>query len=308
MWKALSNPRKLREIMSWFLTVLVLLVVLGTALFYITGDWSYIQEIEYWTRLGITTGGAFVLRAIWMKKGRRAQQSQEDIVKLERSKEKRLKDVSRKSLIPHLNEWCHRKTMENKAVAYRNKCDRKIIRLGRKSKGVQYKNPKNKEKWIVRLLKWRRRANLRKRDKWMEEKEKILAWHPVENPDAINVENLKWLSYEKVKPERLMANYRETGGQTPDNADGSTDLYASYTLNILTTIVFAVIYGIQIVWQGVSSEDVFIIIAQLSVLLVNIYFGYEMGVRSIDTGYKHALSTDISHLDEFLNNNKNPSF
>lgn len=270
----LNNAKFWLEFFTAFITAVAILFVMGWAFFQVKGDWSFLRDVDFYSKTTVTTLLALIMRWLWHRKGRDSARQEEEIHSLENSKTKRVNQVSEQDRLSELEETIKQEVNMNKALAYRDKCDMKISR---------YRRNKNKQSY------------------WKNEKDKINKWIGGDN-EAINIANIKGVKYYKFTPAQVITvNNEYTPSHSFQRASAGRQMTRSYQLNIITMLSYGFVYGVELVFRGWSIESAFVLITQLLILITNIGTGVYMGMRFIQTEYKEDLVHDISFLNRFLN-------
>ncbi len=262
--------------------------VIGIVFFAFEGDWKYLIELDFYSKTATTTILALFLRWVWHKQGVDSARKDDEIKSLEESKTRRANQVSEQNRIDALRNKIEEHNDNNKAKAYKDKCDKKLMKYA----------PKKSR------LKWREQRLRQKENFWIDQKNYINQWLDGDK-EAININNIRWVSYYKVSLSELMSIENEYAPQhRRQRSNKKKQLTRSYGLNALTFGLYAFVYGVDIVTRDFTLQALFLMIVQALILTVNIYMGVRLGIAFVKGDYKNDLVEDTAFLQEFLNQTK----
>jgi len=267
----------------WVLTVSAFVFITAGVFFAITGNWEYLTTFGYWVTTASTTFLALFLRALWQEKGSMiAMTTNLEIKDKEKAKTLLIKDVNTKNLVGELELFVKKETADNKVTAYKNKCDHK----------VQVLTP--------RKLKYRRKYRLAK---WKDRQHNMVEYIAL-RPSDINMDNIRISHYKITIDDVLSVSNSPYDKNKKRRYSKGKNLKNSYQTNILTLVASGVTSGMNVIVGNFDKEDILIWISQILIFLVNIYSGYQLGLRGILVDYSSDLSDDFVLLNRFLKENE----
>lgn len=286
MTKRISDDKWWIEVFRWFVTTISFFFIIGAVFFTFHGDWEYLLEFDFYSKTTMTTALALFLRWFWHGKGFDLGREEDEMKLLEQSKTKRINIVSNKDLLPELKKEIEIFNNNNKALSYRDKCDRKIIHY------------QTKVSRIKKLNKWYRN----KEQYWSEQKVLINKWFS--NKDIININVIKVRYYEVTYAQMLSVNNEYAPSHRKERTNAKRQMLRSYGLNVFTLLSYAFVYGVAIVGKNFTWEAVMLMIIQTLIVTINIFMGVYMGIRLAQSDYKGDLIEDTEFLQSFLNKHK----
>jgi hypothetical protein len=267
----------------WVLTVSAFIFITAGVFFAITGDWEYLLTFGYWVTTASTTFLALFLRALWQSKGELiGMTSIPEIKEKEEAKAGKIKEVTDKNLVGELDTFCKKETADNKVTAYKNKCDHK----------VQILTP--------RKLKYRRKYRLAK---WKVRQHNMVEYIAGRKSN-INMDNIRISHYKITIDDVLSVSNSPYDKNKKRRYSKGKNLKNSYQTNILTLFASATVTGMNVIVGNFNKEDILLWISQILIFLVNIYSGYNLGLRGILVDYSSDLSDDFVLLNRFLKENE----
>lgn len=284
------------NLFTGLITIFAFMFVIMWVFFVVRGDWAFLTELDFYSKTIITTMLAFILRWFWHRIGRDKAREEKEIATLENNKQERISKISQNDALDKLKQEAEEYSLNNKALAYRDKCDFKLMRIATL-----------KEKWYYKIYHKVIKLIFKTTDKsefWA--KQKLLTTQWVEgDKGAINIKNIRRVKYYSVTASQLLTIDNEYApAHSVLRANSARQILHSYTLNALTVMSYAFLYGFELITQPFTLEAVLLMIVQTLILTTNIGMGVYLGQKFIKSDYKRDIVDDISFLDGFLRKQK----
>lgn len=266
-----------QEVLIWGLTTLVLGFYIALTFFAFRGDWSFLNDFEYWTVTISSTSIAWFLRFLWSNKGLTTRLVKNESVKeVELGKGTLVQEVNSRDLTDLLEIAIKETNKREKIRQYKNKCElKKRHHTGRRFFKGYHKN---------------------RYDYWKQQRIEA-------DKDTFNVDIVR-VSYYKYDIDSMLASTYKPTKQTELRGNIKSEIVKSYRTTILTMIAFGVLGALQVFIKDFSGEDLFVLLGRMLVFGLNIYSGFNLGVNFVDGTYSRDLTKDYVFLKSFLKQNK----
>lgn len=263
------------EIFRWTLTTLIFLFYIAITFFSFRGNWEFLKTFEYYATTISATSIAWFLRWLWSEKGLETRLvNSQDIKDKERGKDKLVQKVNSNNLTDLLDLELDEINKVNKTKQYKNKCERKIKRY------------QTKKGWLKK----------RRYEYWKEQRRLV-------DTEDFNID-IVHVKYYKYDIDSMLSSTYKTSYEVETRGNLNKAVMGSYRTNIVTMVAFAVLGGLTVFLSEFSTEDLFVLLGRLLVFVMNIYSGYNLGVKFINTSYSKDLSKDYIVLKSFLKKHK----
>jgi len=261
------------ELFTWLITFIVFGFYTALTFFRLTGEWEFLKEFSYWFDLVSSTTIAWFLRYLWVFKGiATALFKSAEIKEKELGKSKAIGEITSGNLTDELETEIDRVNAIEKRKQYKLKCERKI-RMFRVRKW--FKRPKALEYWKQELI----NANNKEYD--------------------IDIVKVKYYKYDIDS--MLSSTYRPSHEvETRGNVNG--EIFRSFRVSILTMLGFAVLGAVQLWLKDYTNDDLIILLGKFLIFIVNMYSGFALGNKFIDTKYSNDLTKDYTLMKRVLKN------
>lgn len=262
------------ELFTWLITFLVFGFYTALTFFRLTGEWEFLKEFSYWFDLVSSTTIAWFLRYLWVFKGISiALFKSIEIKEKEKGKGKAISEITSRNLTDELEKEIDRINGIEKRKQYKLKCERKLRMLRNRK---WFKQPKRLEHWKKELIN--------------------------SNDMNFDIDIVKVKYYKYDIDSMLSSTYRPSHEvETRGNITG--EIFKSFRVSILTMLGFAVLGAVQLWLKDYTNDDFIILLGKFLIFLVNMYSGYALGNKFIDTKYSNDLTKDYTLMKRVLKMN-----
>jgi hypothetical protein len=257
------------ELFTWLITFLVFGFYTALTFFRLDGNWSFLSEFHYWFSLVSSTTIAWFLRYLWLFKGVSINLYKNKDIKLkEEGKSKVITEITSGNLTDVLELDIKRINKIEKRRQYKIKCERKI-----------------------RVLRSRKHFK-RKLPYWQEEL--INA-----NSDEFDIDVVK-IKYYKYDIDSMLSSTYRPSHEVETRGNINNEMYKSLRVSILTLIGFAVLGAIQLWLKDYTNDDLVLLSGKFLIFVLNMWSGYMMGMKFIDTKYSNDLTKDYTFMKRVI--------
>jgi len=272
------NKMTVAKLFRFFLTFLIFGIYIALVFFSFRNNWEFLLTFEYWIDTLTSTALALTFRWLYSDSGVDAElRDSKDIREAELGKGKLVSIINHQDLTNELKKEIDIINTQNKIIAYKNLCDKKVRFYSSKS-----------------ILKPFRKTFLQK---WRENKKEI-------DTEDFNINSIKITYYKYDLDEMLSTFYKEPNGDGSKRRSKNDTVINSTKTNVITLLAMVILKSMEILTKGFNFEDIVILLGQLTMFSINIYTGYKLGRDYIKNEYSRNLSEDYAFLKGFINKHK----
>lgn len=261
-----------QEVLRWLITSLVFGFYIALTFFSFRGNWEFLLAFDYYLTTFSSTSIAWFLRWIWSEKGLETRMfKSEDLKDKQLGKEKLIQEINSNNLTDLLEESILKTNKETKLKEYKNKCERKRN---------YYQNKK--------LFKG-------KYEYWKQQRIEC-------DKEDFNVDIVKVKYYRYDIDSMLSSTYKQSK-EIETRGNLNKEVMGSFRTNIITLFAFAILGALQVFMKDYTNEDLFVLLGRLIVFTINIYSGFNLGIKFVDVTYSNDLSKDYVYMKGFIKKN-----
>ena len=259
------------ELFTWLITFLVFGFYTALTFFRLTGEWEFLKEFSYWFDLVSSTTIAWFLRYLWVFKGIAiALFKSIEIKEKEKGKGKAIAEITSRNLTDELEKEIERINGIEKRKQYKLKCERKIRHLRNRK---TFKNDKKLEYWKKELI----------------------------NANNVNFDiDIVKVKYYKYDIDSMLSSTYRPSHEVETRGNITGEIFKSFRVSILTMLGFAILGAVQLWLKDYTNDDLIILLGKFLIFLVNMYSGFALGNKFIDTKYSNDLTKDYTLMKRVL--------
>ncbi len=260
------------ELFRWLITFLVFGFYTAITFFSLTGNWDFLNEFSYWFDLASSTTLAWFLRYMWTFKGLEHMLfTSSDIKEKEQGKGKVIADINSNNLTDILQVEIDIANKKEKLKQYKIKCERKI----RKFRNKKYKK---------RRLKY-----------WVNERIEC-------DKEDLDIDAVK-VKYYRYDIDSMLSSAYRPSHEVDVRGNINSEIFKSFRVSIITMLAFAVLGAVQLWLKDYSTDDLVILIGKFIIFIINIFSGYSLGTRFVNSKYSNDLTKDYAFMKRVLKQN-----